>query len=346
MFCLVIRLLFRVFAASALIVCNGLLHAQTQKFFEVGDFLLESGQTIKGCRIGYHTFGKLNAAKSNAVLFPTYFTGKSADLRSYVGGSDNLLDSTRYFIILVDALGNGVSSSPSNSTLQPGKEFPQFTVADMVRTQETLLRSVWGIEKLHAVIGISMGGMQAFQWIAAFPEKVGRIVSMAGTPQTGFNDLLLWQSEIQPVELALQHNGNLREALQTSLLIHAYALYTPAWRNKHHQTGDFSQFVAEEIKKTEQYSPLDWVWQAKAMMAHNVYKIMPLDKLSELLKTRGLIIYATQDMMVSPQACMELVQHSSSIIEHMVLTDDCGHMAPGCNMERVAERVRAFLLKE
>lgn len=316
----------------------------SQSFCELGDFMLENGQVIKQCRIGYRTFGKLNEAKNNAILFPTYFTGKSDALRSYVGGRGHMLDSTRHFVILADALGNGISSSPSNSTLQPGREFPLFTIADMVRSQEAMVRKQWGIERLYAVIGISMGGMQAFQWMAAFPEKVGKMISLVGTPKLGFSDLLLWQSELQPIENALKTNGNLQQAMEATVLIHAYALYTPSWRNKNQKTTDFQSFVNTEIHKASSLSPLDWAWQAKAMMAHNAYKTLTLDKLGEILKTRGLIVYALQDLMVSPQACADFVQYSGA--EHVVLSDDCGHLATGCNMARISERVQAFLQKE
>ncbi|MCS6967684.1 MAG: hypothetical protein RMJ44_00835 [Cytophagales bacterium] len=61
------------------------LQAQ-QRFFEAGDFQLENGQVIKQCRIGYRTLGKLNWGRTNAILFPAYFTGTSEALQSYEGG--------------------------------------------------------------------------------------------------------------------------------------------------------------------------------------------------------------------------------------------------------------------
>lgn len=320
------------------------LCAWGQSFSELGDFVTESKQIIRQCRIGYRTVGKLNADKSNAVLFPTYFTGQSDALLSYIGGKDKMLDSTRYFIILADALGNGISSSPSNSALQPGGEFPLFTIADMVRAHEAMISKEWGIKKLHAVVGISMGGMQAFQWMATFPEKVQKIISIVGTPRIGFSDLILWQSEIRAIEHALQSGGNLRQALESAVLMHAFALYTPAWRNKNQKNEDFQRFVDSEIEKFKNYSPLDWAWQAKAMMAHDVYRTMSADRLGALLKKRGLIIYAVQDMMVSPQACMDLVKSCGA--QHIALTDDCGHLAPGCNMARLAEQIQAFLQRK
>ena len=96
------------------------------------------------------------------VLWPTWFTGSSKQLIALVG-RDGYVDPTRFFVILVDALGNGVSSSPSNSSVQPRMDSPVFTIRDMVNSQRRLLTENLGINHIRAVMGISMGGMQAFQ---------------------------------------------------------------------------------------------------------------------------------------------------------------------------------------
>ena len=83
----------------------------TQQFAELGTCKLESGQQIENCRLGYRTWGKLNADGSNAILFPTWFTGTSAQIAGFVG-PNALVDPAKYFVIGVDALGDGVSSSP------------------------------------------------------------------------------------------------------------------------------------------------------------------------------------------------------------------------------------------
>ena len=108
-----------------------------QKFASLGDFRLENGQEIKNLKLGYRTAGGLNAAKSNAVLFPTWFTGTTKDLVDFVGPG-KLVDSSKYFVILVDALGDGVSSSPSNSREQPHMRFPRINMRDMVRAEYEL----------------------------------------------------------------------------------------------------------------------------------------------------------------------------------------------------------------
>lgn len=107
-------------------LCAG---AQEQQFANLGDFKLESGEVLRDCRIGYRTFGQLSADKSNVILIPTWAGGTTERLAGNVGAG-LLADSTKYYVILVDALSNGVSSSPSNSTLQPRMHFPKITVRD------------------------------------------------------------------------------------------------------------------------------------------------------------------------------------------------------------------------
>ena len=125
--------LFRVLAIALFLAgIHPIASAQGQvQFANLGDYRLENEQVIKDCRLGYRTFGQLNANRSNAILFPTWYGGTNESLLSYIG-PDQMLDSTRYFIIIVDAFGNGISSSPSNSREQPGKLFPEFSIQDMV----------------------------------------------------------------------------------------------------------------------------------------------------------------------------------------------------------------------
>src|SRR5215475_5185894 len=88
-------------------------YAQEQKFADLGDFKLVSGEVLRNCRIGYRTFGKMNADRSNIVVFPTWAGGTTEQLKDNVGAG-KLISDADYYVILIDALANGVSSSPSN----------------------------------------------------------------------------------------------------------------------------------------------------------------------------------------------------------------------------------------
>ena len=85
-----------------------------QQFASIGNFPLENGQQIYDCKIGFRTFGKLNASRSNAVIYPTGGGSTTFIMESFFGAGLDV-DTTRFYLILIDALGNGVSSSPSNS---------------------------------------------------------------------------------------------------------------------------------------------------------------------------------------------------------------------------------------
>ena len=137
--------------------------ADRQQLATLGDFKLENGAIINDCQVGYRTYGQLNAAKSNGILFPSWYGGTSKMIEQMVRPWRNV-DTNKYCLIIVDALGDGVTTSPSNSVKQHGADFPSFSIRDMVTSEYQLLNTKFGIKHLHAVMGISMGGFQTFQW--------------------------------------------------------------------------------------------------------------------------------------------------------------------------------------
>src|SRR5689334_4748127 len=117
-------------AALSVTVLPAVAEDGAQQFADLGRCTLDNGQTIEHCRVGYRTFGTLNAAGDNAVLMPTWLNGRTEDLLALVGSEPSktrLIDSTKFYAVLLDALGDGVSSSPSNSDVQKGAEFPAIT---------------------------------------------------------------------------------------------------------------------------------------------------------------------------------------------------------------------------
>ncbi|MGH8430013.1 MAG: hypothetical protein ACREUF_06390, partial [Solimonas sp.] len=105
------------------------------ELFKAGNVQLQRGATLRDCVLAYKTFGTMNAAKDNVIVYPTWYSGQHTD-NEWLIGEGMALDPRRYFIIIPNMLGNGLSSSPSN-TAEPynGPRFPQVTACDNVRLQ-------------------------------------------------------------------------------------------------------------------------------------------------------------------------------------------------------------------
>ena len=160
------------------------------EFFEAGDTTLQSGMVLPGVRIAYRTHGRLNAARDNAIVYPTHYSG-THDSNVWAIGMDKALNPDKYFIIIPNMLGNGQSSSPGNTPAPfDGPRFPLVTVLDNVRLQHRLITEVFGISTLALVTGHSMGALQTFQWGALYPGMVQRIAPFCGSARTSRHNWL------------------------------------------------------------------------------------------------------------------------------------------------------------
>ena len=154
---------------------------QDYEIFELGDVRLQRGATIRNCKLAYKTFGQMNAAKSNVIVYPTWYSGQHYD-NEWLIGPGMALDPARYFIIIPNMLGNGLSSSPSNTPApHDGPRFPQVTACDNVRLQHRLVTEKFGVKRLALVAGWSMGALQTFHWGALYPDMVERIAPFCGS---------------------------------------------------------------------------------------------------------------------------------------------------------------------
>jgi len=152
--------------------------------FALGDFVLQSGATLWQAKLVYKTYGRLNAARDNAVLIPTFYAGHHTDVEAMFA-PNRALDPRTHFIIVVDMFGNGLSSSPSNTPPPLDRAaFPRVTIYDNVVAQHRLITGHLAIARLALVTGFSMGAQQAFQWGALFPDMVGAIAPICGTART------------------------------------------------------------------------------------------------------------------------------------------------------------------
>ena len=151
------------------------------QIYDLGNLALQRGATIRDCKLAYKTFGQLNAAKDNVIVYPTWYSGQHYD-NEWLTGPGMALDPAKYFIIIPNMLGNGLSSSPSN-TPEPynGPRFPQVTAYDNVRAQHRLVTEKFGIKHIRLVVGWSMGALQTFHWGALYPDMMDLLAPFCGS---------------------------------------------------------------------------------------------------------------------------------------------------------------------
>ncbi|HQL91532.1 MAG TPA: alpha/beta fold hydrolase [Syntrophales bacterium] len=312
---------------------------------DLGDFRLESGQVIRECRVGYRTFGTLNRDRSNAVLFPTWFAGTSQDLVNLgLIGPGRLADTSRWFVVAVDAFGNGVSSSPSNSKSQPGRSFPGFTVRDMVRAQQEVLSKYLGLERLHAVVGISMGGMQALQWVRSRPGSVRKAVSIMGTPRIAPSDLALYNAGLRALDSASDLRDGGAWGPDTLAAVLALIALTPEYDGGRLSEADAAGALARVEEILARHDLTDWARQIKAMMGHDIYGGASGNEVSGAIRAKLLLVVDRRDLLVDPGPSLALAKALKA--ETLVLESDCGHFGILCEGERITRAVAAFLARK
>ncbi len=311
------------------------------KFADLGDFHLENGRQIRDCKLGYRTFGQLNPKRTNAVLIPCWFLGRSKDLAGLIGPG-KLVDSSKYFVIAVDDFANGVSSSPSNSKSQPGHEFPMFSIGDMVNAQHKLVTGDLKLAHLHAVLGISMGGMETFQWMTSYPGFMDKAIPIEGTPHQTSYDLLLWSTELHILE-ASGNCGDPKSRAMELAAIHAMAMQTPHYIATHTSPQEFPEFLSARAERLLTYNTTDWTRQMQAIMGQDIYKPFEesAEKAAKAVRARVLVVVAEEDHAVNPMPSLEFAGLLKA--ETVTLPGDCGHMAFTCERDRLYEAVAHFL---
>ena len=303
-------------ASLALLIPGALvwLFLRGQQVAGLGDFHLERGGTIAGAVIGYRTAGHLNADRSNAILLLPWFQGTSGRVSWQVGPA-RLVDTSRYFVIMADALGNGISSSPSTSRLQPDERFPEFTMADIVESQYQLVTKVLGLHHLHAVVGISMGGMQVFQWTVAHPGFMDKAVAIVGSPQTQPDDRERWNRAID-------------------------RLRAPAWTRIRQPLFAWQpRTTLSELR----IAPLDHIRQAQAIVDFDITRSAggSMEGAAAAIKTKLMVVGTWQDREVNPAPAFELARIGQA--EVLELDGRCGHQAPSCERAVLWPAVARFL---
>ncbi|PIZ69192.1 MAG: hypothetical protein COY19_02460 [Candidatus Marinimicrobia bacterium CG_4_10_14_0_2_um_filter_48_9] len=331
------------FLALVFFLISGVL-ASPVRTGNIGDFKLENGSTINNCQLGYMSFGKMNREKSNVIIFPSWFGGTSSGTANLVGGPDKLIDSTQYYVICLDALGDGISSSPSNSPSQPGENFPRFTIRDMVNSQFILLTKHLGLKHIYAVIGGSMGGFQAFEWLVSYPKFMDKVIPYVGSTRLTSNDLLFIEAELSAIRNGKACGMPEAQIRETVARIQSMVVQTPSYRVRQTPREGFPSYLeGVDAGFAKFYRTDDWESQLFAMQSHDISKSFGGDmkKAAAAVRAKVLIIVSRQDHIVNPQPATTFAGLTGA--ETLILDNDCGHLAPGCEMEEFVKTVHLFL---
>jgi homoserine O-acetyltransferase len=213
---------------------------------------------------------------------------------------------------------------------------------DMLYAQHQLLTQELHLSHIKAVVGISLGGMQAFQWMVSYPEFIEKAVSIQGSPRPTSSDLLLWQSEIMSIETD-HGSGDTGRGMRTASAIHRLNLSTPSYISMHTIPEKFPEYLAGIEKGSEHFNPYDWEWQLKAIKDLDIYRAFDNspEKTASAVKAKTLVIVSKQDHMVNPEPSRVFARLiNAKLLEY---DSDCGHVLFLFETQKLREAVMEFL---
>ncbi|QWD73457.1 alpha/beta fold hydrolase [Polynucleobacter sp. TSB-Sco08W16] len=295
----------------ALTTFNALAHKPTEpahQTYAEGNFQLENGSVIQDFNLSYTTQGTLNADKSNSILMVTAIGGNHHRI-DYLIGPGKALDTDKYFVICTDAIGNGLSTSPSNSKTQPNISFPEFNIRDMVNTQHQLVVDHFGIKKLVAVIGASMGGMQALQWGVSYPnamQAIIPIIPLAKTPAwtTGVLEMLRQSIMTDPGYQGGKYDKPVEQGMRLwAGWLSGVIVRTPAYQEQLNPTPTAEIEYLKKVQDSgwKRMDANDWIWQSRAYDRHDVGQTKGFDNNTSAalksIKAKTLILAGTGDLL-------------------------------------------------
>jgi homoserine O-acetyltransferase/O-succinyltransferase len=355
-----------------------------KKTFELPSYTTAAGATIKYVKIGWEAAGTLNADKSNAILITHFFSGTSHAFGKYAAGDktagywDSIIgpgkaiDTNKYYVLSSDTLvnlnvnaPNVVTTGPASANPDTGKpyamSFPVVSIKDFVNVEKALVESL-GIHKLKAVMGASMGALQAYEWAASHADMVERVIPVIGTPGVdafGIEWLDIWAA---PIRLdAKWNNGDYYgkepplEGLKQSLKIISLHANHWEWADK-----TFGLAPAEEGKDPAKAmgnrfkieAALDAVAAARAATsdANHLLYLVKANQLANAdpakIKAPMLLIYSPTDL-VFPAALVEdaarKIAAGGDKVDTVQLAGPNGHLNGVLAIGQAGARISTFL---
>lgn len=323
--------------------------AALDQIHTIAEFTFENGQTIKNLRIGYDLYGKLNAAKNNAIVVGHGASGGRKQYLPYIGPG-KLFDTDRYFIIAPDAIGGGLSSSPKDGL---GPDFPRYNVRDMMRAEHDLVTRGLGLTELRAVQGGSMGSLIALEWGVHHPGFMRGVVLFASAPRIDAHARLFFDAVIDAIMLDPKYQGGRYTENPEAGLRLAGLIYVP-WV--------FSDAFLETMKTPEQYKAISntfskpyAAWDANSLiyryrLDHDVSKPFGGDQKLALsqVKAKVLVVASSTDRTLAPFLAREIAEGAKGSI-YLEMQSTLGHAALFSANEKspeylfLTEKTRAFI---
>jgi len=307
------------------------------ELMDIGTLELEEGGSISNCQLAVVTHGTLSAEKDNAILVTTWYSGTSKIMGDVYIGPGRALDPDKYFIVVVNQIGDGLSTSPHNSD---GSSFPKVRIGDDVRAQHKLLTETFGITSLALVVGGSMGAQQTYEWAVRYPDMVKRAAPIAGTAKNTEHDFTYTETLIEAIISDPKfNNGNYADSAEVAdgLRRHAKLWTVMGWsteffRQNRHQVLGFESvqaFVDEFM--TGYFAPMDpndllcmaWKWQRG-----DVSRNTDGDLAAALgqITAKTFVMPISHDMFFPPTDC-EVEQQLIPNSELKVINSIDGHLA-------------------
>ncbi len=309
--------------------------------FDIDKLELQYGGELQDARLVYATWGELNAARDNAILFPTYYTG-THESNAAIIGKGRALDPEKYFIIVPNMFGNGISTSPSNSpAAYHGADFPGVSILDNVRCQHQLLTEVFGIEKLPLIMGWSMGAIQTYQWAVAYPDFMDKFLCICGSARISPHNLVFLEG-VKSALLADQNFKQGRYTEQPKAGLKAFGRVYAGWAYSQTFFRDalYRQQGFEDIEALLKFWEEDhlswdandllamlWTWQ-HANIANTPGMDSSFEKALSGIRASGIIMPSDTDLYFTVADNAYEVEHIPDA-ELRIIRSDWGHIAGG-----------------
>jgi homoserine O-acetyltransferase len=303
--------------------------------YALGDFELASGNVLLDAQLTYATYGKLSEDRSNLVVIPTFVGGTHSDT-AWMIGPRRPLDPERWFIVIPNQFGSGLSTSPSNVRgTRPGP-FPRITIADNVRAQRRLVADEFGGAKVALVAGVSMGALQAYEWATQEPDAVERLLVIAGCARTSPHTWLFLEGMRRTLLLGQElQDGWFRQPPVANLEVLAWAwagwTHSQAFINR---TGvvelgyeSLQDYYVDWVAGVSQSDADDLMLQLDAWRNHDI--AAGADDLIGALKSvraRTILMPIAHDLYFPPEDSACEVVHLPNA-ELRVMPGDYGHVA-------------------